>query len=219
VKEPNRLVQAAAADGHLSGQRLMGMPSGKGRRVQLLAHGAQARHESVFEGRVGDADIARDKAGCRQGSFHRRAAGFRIAHQHVEPVAEALHIADGPVLFRFRQQIFGFAKPIGMDFQAGACRGLSRNSAGVPVWRNSPRCMSVTRWQRSASSRYGRGDHDGQALGRQVGERVPEFTPRNGIDAGGGLVEQQHARLGHQRAGERELLFHAAAQPGRPAGP
>ena len=30
---------------------------------------------------------------------------------------------------------------------------LARSSAGVPVWRISPRCIRATRWQRSASSR------------------------------------------------------------------
>ncbi len=32
---------------------------------------------------------------------------------------------------------------------------LARSSAGVPISRISPRCISATRWQRSASSRYG----------------------------------------------------------------
>ena len=51
------------------------------------------------------------------------------------------------------------------------------------------------------------------------GERVPELAARDRIDAGGGLVQQQDARLGHQRAGQRELLLHAAAQPaGQPVG-
>ena len=54
--------------------------------------------------------------------------------------------------------------------------------------------------------------NDGETVGGQMSESVPEFAARDGIDARGGLVEQQHARLRHQRAGQRQLLFHAAAQ-------
>ena len=62
-----------------------------------------------------------------------------------------------------------------------------------------------------------RGDEDRQAVGRQVRERVPELAARYRIDAGGRLIEQQDARLWHERAGERQLLLHAAAQlPGQP---
>ena len=51
------------------------------------------------------------------------------------------------------------------------------------------------------------------------GERVPELAARDGIDAGRRLVQQQDARLGHQRAGQRQLLLHAAAEPaGQPVG-
>ncbi len=63
----------------------------------------------------------------------------------------------------------------------------------------------------------GRCQHDRQAVGGQVRQRIPELAARYRIDAGGRLVQQQHARLGHQRAGQRQLLFHAAAQlPGQP---
>jgi hypothetical protein len=58
-----------------------------------------------------------------------------------------------------------------------------------------------------------RGEQDRHALGRQLGQRVPELAPRDGIDAGGRLVEQEDARLGHEGAGQGELLLHAAAQP------
>ena len=58
----------------------------------------------------------------------------------------------------------------------------------------------------------GSGQQDRQPLGGQVRERVPEFAARNRIDARGRLVEQQHPRLRHQRAGQRQLLLHAAAE-------
>ena len=78
--------------------------------------------------------------------------------------------------------------------------------------------------QRDAMAAFGfveirRGHQNRQAVGGQVRERVPEFAARHRIDAGRRLVEQQHARLGHERAGQRQLLLHAAAQPsGQPVG-
>jgi hypothetical protein len=59
----------------------------------------------------------------------------------------------------------------------------------------------------------GGGHQDRETLGRQVRQRVPELAPRHRVDAGGGFVEQQHARLRNERAGKRQLLLHAAAQP------
>ena len=53
----------------------------------------------------------------------------------------------------------------------------------------------------------------------EVREGIPEFAAGDGIDAGGGLVEQQDARLGDERADQRELLLHAAAElAGEPVG-
>ena len=78
--------------------------------------------------------------------------------------------------------------------------------------------------QRDAMAAFGfveiRGRHQNRQPARgQMRQRVPELTPRNRIDAGGRLVEQQHPRLRHQRARERELLLHAPAQPsGQPLG-
>ena len=57
-----------------------------------------------------------------------------------------------------------------------------------------------------------RGHQDGDASGQELRQQLPELAPRDGIDAGRGLVEQNHARLVNQSASERELLFHAAGQ-------
>ena len=57
--------------------------------------------------------------------------------------------------------------------------------------------------------------HNGESVDGEMRQRVPEFAPRNRIDARGRLIEQQHARLRHQCARQRQLLFHAAAQPPR----
>jgi hypothetical protein len=63
--------------------------------------------------------------------------------------------------------------------------------------------------------RLSRGHHDGQAVRGQVRQDIPEFAPRYRVDAGGGLIEQQNPRLRHQRADQRQLLLHAAAQLSR----
>lgn len=47
-------------------------------------------------------------------------------------------------------------------------------------------------------------------FGPELGEHVPEFAARHGIDARRGLVEQQHRRTVDQRAAQREFLLHAA---------
>ncbi len=61
----------------------------------------------------------------------------------------------------------------------------------------------------------GGGDDDGDPLAAQAVENAPEVAPRHRIDAGGRLVEQQHLRRVDERAGEPELLFHAARQLAR----
>ncbi len=60
-----------------------------------------------------------------------------------------------------------------------------------------------------------RGHDNGRPPGGEIVEEAPEVAPGHGIDARRGLVEQQHARRVHERAGERELLLHA---PGELAG-
>ena len=57
-----------------------------------------------------------------------------------------------------------------------------------------------------------RGDEDGDALGGHLVNQVPELAARDGIDAGGGLVEKQDGRLVQHRAAEREALLPAAGE-------
>ena len=54
--------------------------------------------------------------------------------------------------------------------------------------------------------------HDRQPCGQELRQQLPELAPRHRIDAGRRFVEQQQLRLVDQRAGERELLLHAAGQ-------
>ncbi|MEA3219506.1 MAG: hypothetical protein OZX49_00596 [Immundisolibacter sp.] len=55
------------------------------------------------------------------------------------------------------------------------------------------------------------------AVAADAGDQVPELAPRQRIDAGGGLVQDQQVRVVDQRAAQAELLLHAAGQlAGRP---
>ena len=55
-------------------------------------------------------------------------------------------------------------------------------------------------------------DQHGHAVGGQPVDLVPELAPRLGVDAGGGLVEQQQLRLVDQAGGERQPLLPAARE-------
>jgi hypothetical protein len=63
------------------------------------------------------------------------------------------------------------------------------------------------------------GQQDGRASGVEVVEEIPELEPRQRVDTGGGLVEQQDRWPVQERADERQLLLHAPrelAGQGRP---
>ena len=58
-----------------------------------------------------------------------------------------------------------------------------------------------------------------QAFVDELPDDVPQLAPRQRIDADGRLVEEQELRHADERAGEAELLLHAAREPPRqPAG-
>jgi hypothetical protein len=56
------------------------------------------------------------------------------------------------------------------------------------------------------------GHQHGDAGGRQPVDLFPEIAPRLGVDAGGGLVEQQQPGLVQQAGGERQALLPAARE-------
>ena len=62
-----------------------------------------------------------------------------------------------------------------------------------------------------------RGDEQRDALGGELEQQIPQLAARHRVDAGGRLVEEDDARLVHQRGAEREPLLPAAGeQPGLP---
>ncbi len=89
----------------------------------------------------------------------------------------------------------------------------SRDRAG-PARRRArgPSCMSTHARAALGLVEVGRGDDQGEPVGDQLGEQPPELAPGHRVDAGGGLVEQQHLGRVHEGAGERQLLLHAARE-------
>ena len=57
-----------------------------------------------------------------------------------------------------------------------------------------------------------RGDEQRDALGGELEQQIPQLAARDRIDAGGRLVEEDDARLVHQRGAEREPLLPAAGE-------
>ena len=114
---------------------------------------------------------------------------------------------------------------------------LSRASRGdgtttsnsVPVSPARSRARLVERehlalvQQRDARAALGfvevrRRHQDGDALREELRQQLPELAARHRVDAGRRLVEHDDLRLVDQRAGQRELLLHAAGElVGEPA--
>ena len=94
---------------------------------------------------------------------------------------------------------------------------LAGEAAAQPVWRVEREQASLVQ-QRDTVAALGlvevrRADENRDALLEKLGEQLPELAPRDRIDAGGRLVEQDDARLVDERARQRQLLLHPAGQP------
>jgi hypothetical protein len=56
------------------------------------------------------------------------------------------------------------------------------------------------------------GDHEGRAPGHRLRERQLDAPLGGGVDRGGGVVEDQHARVRDERPRDREALALAAGE-------
>ena len=191
------------------------MIAAPGKRLVMnsLSQVPQGRDECVLERRFVDPNIVDDQplgAQCVVGGALRF---LRLVNQQVQPVAESLDVDNLFVGARDRgKHALRQAQIRSVDFHAPGMQ------AGPKLGRSSGLPDLTLMHERHPVASLGfvqvwGGENDRQAIGGKVRERVPEFAPRHGIDAGGGFVEQQHARLRNQRAGQRQLLLHAAAQP------
>ena len=204
MNEPNCLVRLRSADRNLAAQAPVIVASGKRLVMDSLSEVPQGSDEGVLECRFVDPNIIDDQALGAQCLRRRRAcASSGSASQHVQTVAEPLHVENLLVGARDRgKHAFGQAQVRSVDF----------HSLGVqagPKLRRGSRLPDFTLMHQRhsiASLRFvqiGSGQDNRQAFGGQVRQRIPEFAAGHGIDARGGLVEQQHARLRNQRAGQR----------------
>jgi len=57
-----------------------------------------------------------------------------------------------------------------------------------------------------------RGYEKGDAVAGKLEEQIPELAPRDGVDAGSGLIEEKEFRLVQHGAAECEALFPAAGE-------
>ena len=185
----------------------------------LDAELVQSRDEHVFQKRFVPPNLVDLQAMRCEALADCHLGQLWLTDQHVETVAESLHVEHVLVLVAHgRQHLFGH-RPT--DVRTSSRRGAK---AAAEFGRRADLVNFASVHQRHAMAAFGfvevgRGDQNRQAVGRQVRERIPEFAARHRIDAGRRLVEQQHPRLGHERTRQSELLLHAAAQPaGQPVG-
>ena len=54
--------------------------------------------------------------------------------------------------------------------------------------------------------------HNGDASAAQLLEHVPELLPADGVDTGGGFVQEQHFGTVHQRTAKCQFLLHASGE-------
>ena len=132
-----------------------------------------------------------------------------LRHPDVQTFAERLDIADaGQAAHAGVHQRRGFGEHFddGVRKRRAHLRRLvDGQHAAVAHERDARAALGLVQ--------VGRGHEDRDALRQELGEQPPEFPARHRVDAGGRLVEQDHGGLVHERAGQRELLLHAARQP------
>ncbi len=202
--------QILRADGDPAAQVLVRMITGKLGRLRIVTRGAEGFDESVFERRIVFADLAGGQVGFGKRFLDDGTAALRIASHNIQAIAEALHVGDDVARGLFQCDL-NFAQILGVHLQAlgikaGAQFGRCAGFANLAEMHEGNAMASLGFIQ------IGSGDDNGQAFGGKMGERIPELAAGYRVDAGGGFVEQQHFGFRHQRTGQREFLFHAAAE-------
>src|SRR5205085_3325124 len=147
-------------------------------RARFAAKPPQQRDERVFECRRHRAHLARLNAVRLECGACDLFTLSWLAHHHVEPVAEALHVIKS---FGVEQHVFGAAQVIGLHFEPFETEILSQ------LRRRAAIMYLAFVHQRDAMAAFGfvevrRGDDDGHAFGREISERVPELAARDRID-------------------------------------
>jgi hypothetical protein len=172
--------------------------------------------EDVFERRGHFAQLPDGHAAAREMRSQRRRGihGRGRREPHVHAIAERLDVLHSRHRPRGGDErlLAGSADFDDAAREAGAecARRVEREHAAFVQQRHARAALGLVE--------IGRADHDRDALVEELGQQLPELAARDRIDPGRGLVEQDEPRFVHERAGERELLFHAAGQPVGQAG-
>jgi hypothetical protein len=127
---------------------------------------------------------------------HRALSGLDVGHHHVQAVAEALNVRDAASPGKRGRRA---AQVVGLNLEALQTESLPQ------LCRRARAMDHAVVHERHAMAALGlveirRGEQDRHALGRELGQRVPELAARDRIDAGGRLVQQQDASPARTRA-------------------
>ncbi len=146
---------------------------------------------------------------CSADSRRGRIAQRRVGREsHVCALAEQLHINNAGQPFENARRPIPVCCDDFHDDAGKTCAEtagcVEREEAPFVQQRNARAAFCFVEIRRRHENR--------DALREKLGEQLPELAPRNGIDAGGRLVQQDDPRLVHERARERELLLHAPRQ-------
>ena len=215
MKLAELLDQAGRADGDVAAQAAVILGCGKLNRGRPFPQRPQLGDKDVLEGRAVNAHFVDVHSGGLQSLADCRFHLLGIVHQQVEAIAEPLHVQNVDVRcdqsgengLCLRQVRCAQLEPLRTQLGAELA---GRSNAKELALVHECDAMAPFRLVQIRS-----GHQDGEAFGGEVGKNIPELAPGDGIDAGGRLVEQQDAGLGNQRADQRELLPHAAAELAR----
>ena len=193
---------------------LAGAGKGKGEGLGPLL--PQPGDENVLEGGAGDLQLLQGQPLARQQLPHLLRSPIGVAHQHVQPVAEGLHIDDaarlgtgpgcGPL-----QQGLGPGPLPATQFQAAEAQALFQlgwctDLTDPPLVDQADAVTALRLVQ------VGGGHQDRDGLAGKAGQHVPELATGHRIHPRGGLIQQQHLGPVDQGAAEGQLLLHAAGE-------
>ena len=186
------------------------LPRGGGVTVSASCRGSQPCDKAVLEAwRQG---VQRDAAEVR-----RRRAPRHLAQHDAQRVAGDQRVQHRRILRRAPGDGAAAARRHGQAEHPAAQRRQEL------VRRRVGQQLALVQQQHAAAAgglvEIGGGPDHGHAVGaaflQHGGDDRPEFAARQRIDADRRLVQQQQARAGQQRAGQAELLLHAAGQLAR----
>ena len=193
--------------------------AGKGEGEGLGPLLPQTGDENVLEGGAGDLQLLQLQPLARQQLPHLLRSPIGIAHQHVQPVTERLHVDDasrlgmalgcGPL-----QQGLGPGPIPAAQFQAAEAQALFQfgwcaDLTDPPLVDQADAVTALRLVQ------VGGGHQDRDGLTGEAGQHVPELATGHRVHPRGGFIQQQHLRPVDQGAAEGQLLLHAAGEPAR----